>query len=419
MGIFVLIWNCYKGRQGKIKVVGLVLAFCILSFGGGLWRALSAFDNRDNSVLENFNSKEKTVLSGKISSEPDIRSDFSQYVLEISGNKKLLIKTSLYPEYFYGDILKITGKVEEAENFGSFDYKNYLAKDNIFFISRYPEITLIKREDKKDFYGYLLVLKKSFTDQINKILPEPQASFLSALLVGAKRSLPDDLIKAFNATGTSHIIAISGYNISIIAALAFNFLGFLLVPRRLIFWLVGFLIVIFTLIAGAGASVVRAAVMGGLILLAKREGRFYDMSAAIVLAAALMLFFNPYLLRYDTGFKLSFLATLGLIYLSPYFEKWFTKMPEFFSLKSNFVATLSAQIATFPVLLFDFGRFSLISIPANILILPSVPPAMLLGFLTTILSFVSLKVGSIVAVISWFLLSYQIRVAELLSVFAS
>lgn len=417
MGIFVLIWNCYKWRQGKIKVTGLILAFCILAFGAGLWRASSVFDNRDNYMIGNFNSKEKVVLSGKISSEPDIRSDFSQYVLEISGNKKLLIKTGLYPEYFYGDIIKITGKIERPENFDSFDYKNYLAKDNIFFISRYPQISLIKREDKKDFYGYLLVFKKSFTDQINKILPEPQASFLSALLVGAKRSLPDDLIKAFNATGTSHIIAISGYNISIIAALVFNFLGFLLVPRRLIFWLVGFLIIIFTLIAGAGASVVRAAVMGGLILLAKREGRFYDMRTAIVLAAALMLIFNPYLLRYDAGFKLSFLATLGLIYLSPYFEKWFTKVPEFFSLKSNLVATLSAQIATLPVLLFDFGRFSLISIPANILILPSVPPAMLFGFLTTILSFLSLKVGSIVAIISWFLLSYQIRVAELLSTF--
>lgn len=414
-GFFVLFWNLYKRQSANI-----IFGVCILFFSFGLLRALSVFDAKGKpGAIIGYNGPEKIALVGKVSAEPDIRSGFSQYVLEIPGKGGILVKMESYPEYFYGDVLKISGKIEVPESrIGGtdFDYKNYLAKDDIFWISKYPEISLINRPDTWNFYGFLMAFKRLFVGQINKILPEPQAAFLSALLVGARRSLPSDLIESFNATGTSHIVAISGYNISLIAAILFNFFGFLLFPRRLIFWLVGTIIVLFTLIAGAGASVVRAAIMGSLILIAKREGRFYDMRNAIILAGAIMLFVNPYLLRYDAGFELSFLATLGLIYISPHFEKRFRKLPDFFSFRNNLAATLSAQIATFPVVFFGFGRFSFLSVPANILVLPAVPPSMLFGFLAAIVSFVSVKIGILTALIAWFLLSYQIWVVKFLGV---
>lgn len=414
LGVFVFIWNFYKWRQGKIKITGLVLAFCILAFSFGLWRASSAFDVGSSSVFSNFDSKEKVVLTGKIAAEPDIRLDFSQYTLD-TNNGKILVKTGPYPKYDYGDILKISGKVEAPENFSDFDYRNYLAKDGIFLISKYPEINLIDKSKNHEFYGILFAIKNSFISQINKILPEPQSSFLAALLVGARRSLPTNLTEAFVKTGTSHIIAISGYNISLIGAIIFNTLGFLFVPRRFIFWITALVIVLFSLIAGAGASVVRAAIMGTLLLVSKREGRFYAMANVIILAGAIMLFFNPFLLRYDAGFQLSFLATLGLVYLSPYFEILFVKLPNVFSFRDNLAATLSAQLATFPVIIFSFGRLSVFSVPANVLILPAIPPTMFFGFLAAIASFISIKLGSFLGLIAWFLLSYQIWIVRFLS----
>ncbi|MBI4919773.1 ComEC/Rec2 family competence protein [Candidatus Azambacteria bacterium] len=399
----------------KIKII---FGFCLLALAFGFWRSFKVFNYAGSLAGANFVIGEKINFSGKIVEEPDRRSDFAQYVLENGALGRVLVKTKLYPEYFYGDILKINGKIESPESRAGesgFDYKNYLAKDGIFLISRYPKIDLIERPAVKNFYGRLLEIKKSFVGVINKILLEPQASFLAALLVGARRTLPADLTDAFNITGTSHIVAISGYNISIISVMLLNFLGYLFLPRRLIFWVAGVCLVLFTLIAGAGASVVRAAVMGGLLILARHEGRLYSITNAIIFAAAVMLFLNPYLLRYDAGFQLSFLATLGLVYLAPHFASRFSRLPNFLSFRDNLAATLSARVATLPVVLFSFNRFSLIAILANVLILPAVPFTMLFGFLAGLTGFISVKIASIFIFPAWLALSYQIWIVKILS----
>lgn len=416
-GFFVLISAFLKRNNSDFKTK-IIFGVCVLIFAFGVWRSFDVFSYGGKPAAENFGAERNLNFSGKIVGEPDKRTNFSQYILENETFGRVLIKTDLYPEYFYGDAVKINGKIKKPVRQladSGFDYQNYLAKDNIFLTGNYPEITLIERPAKKDFYGHLLDVKKSFVDIINKILLEPHASFLAALLVGAKRTLPPDLVNAFNATGTSHIVAISGYNISIISIMMLNFLTYLFLPRRLIFWIIGISLVLFTLIAGAGASVVRAAIMGGLLILARREGRFYQITNAIVLAGAVMLFFNPYLLRYDAGFQLSFLATFGLVYLVPRSEKWFARIPNFLSFRANLAATLSAQIMTLPVILFSFNRFSLIAPLANVLILPTIPLTMLFGFLAGLVGFISLKIASIFALPAWFLLSYQIWVVKILS----
>ena len=160
---------------------------------------------------------------------------------------------------------------------------------------------------------------------------------------------------------------------------------------------------------------VRAAIMGGLLILAKREGRNYRITNAIIFAGAVMLFFNPYLLRYDAGFQLSFLATFGLVYLVPYFEKWFSRLSNFLSFRDNLAATLSAQIMTLPVVFFSFDRVSLIAPLANVLILPFIPLTMLFGFLAGAIGAVSLNFAYIFVFPTWFLLSFQVWLIKLLS----
>ena len=410
-GFLFLIFSFFKKDRRKI-----IFGFCILMLAFGVWRSHEIMSRRPSEISQSFIVGQKADFNGAVVEEPDRRSDFAQYVLKNERFGRILVKTNLYPEYFYGDILKISGNLEKPENFSGFDYQNYLAKDNIFLISRNPEITLLNRPESLNFYAYLLILKKNFIAIIDKILSEPKSSFLAALLVGARRTLPDNLVNAFNVTGTSHIVAISGYNISIISIMMLNFLSYLLLPRRLIFWIVIISILMFTLIAGAGASVVRAAIMGGLLVLAGREGRFYLVTNAIVFAGAAMLFANPYLLRYDTGFQLSFLAALGLIYLAPHFNRWFAGLPNFLSFRANLSATLSAQIMTFPIIFWEFGRVSLVATLANVLILPAIPTTMLFGFLSGLSGFISLKIAEILILPAWFLLSYQIFVVKILSI---
>ena len=396
----------------------LMLGFCILIFALGIFRSQMVFNRRLSEFNRNFVYGKTMSFDGVIVEEPDRRSDFSQYVLKNDRFGRILIKTNLYPEYFYGDMLKVSGKIELPESSigdTGFDYKSYLAKENIFLVGRFPEITLLHRPESLNFYGFLLVIKKKFTGIIDTILPEPASSFLSALLVGARRTLPNELIEAFNKTGTSHIIAISGYNISIISIMILNFLSYLFLPRRLTFWIVITCIVLFTLIAGAGASVVRAAIMGCLLVLAGREGRFYQVVNAIVFAGAVMLFFNPYLLRYDAGFQLSFLSALGIIYISPRLNSFFSGLPDVLSFRTNLSATLSAQIMTLPVIFWEFGRVSLVATLANVLILPAVPLTMLFGFLAGLSGFISLKIAGILILPSWILLSYQIFIVKFLS----
>lgn len=414
MGLLFLVFAILLRDRRK-----LVFGFCILMLALGSFRSHQVLSRHQSEFRAYFVGGQNLNFEGVIVEEPDRRSDFAQYVLKNNHLGRILIKTNLYPEYFYGDVLKISGKIELPEsNIGStgFDYKNYLAKDNIFLISRNPKVTLLSRSESLTFYSLLLVLKRNFIAIIDKILPEPTSSFLSALLVGARRTLPGDLVVAFNKTGTTHVVAISGYNISIISIMILNFLSYLFLPRKLIFWIVITCILMFTLIAGAGASVVRAAIMGSILVLASREGRFYQVTNAIVFAGALMLFFNPYLLRYDAGFQLSFLAALGLIYLAPRFNKWFSRLPNFLSFRTNLSATLSAQIMTLPVILWEFGRVSLIATLANVLILPAIPVTMFFGFLAGLSGFISLKIAQILILPSWFLLSYQIFIVKFLSI---
>ena len=407
-GSLFLIFAFLKKDSKKI-----IFGFCILTLAFGIWRSHEVMSRRPEVPLI-FSGSQGMNFNGVVVEEPDRRSDFAQYVLKNESFGRILVKTSLYPEYSYGDVLKISGKIETPENFSGFDYQNYLAKDNIFLISRNPEITPLNRSESLNFYAHLLILKKNFIAVIDKILPEPKSSFLAALLVGARRTLPDNLVNAFNITGTSHIVAISGYNISIISIMMLNFLS-LFLPRRLIFWIVIIGILTFTLIAGAGASVVRAAIMGSLLVLAGREGRFYRVTNAVVFAGAVMLFFNPYLLRHDTGFQLSFLAALGLIYLAPHFNRWFAGLPNFLSFRANLAATLSAQIMTFPVIFWEFGRVSLVATLANVLILPAIPTTMFFGFLAGLSGFVSLKIAEILILPAWLLLSYQIWIVKFIS----
>ena len=173
-------------------------------------------------------------------------------------------------------------------------------------------------------------------------------------------------------------------------------------------------LILFIIMVGFPASAVRAGIMGGMFLFAEKIGRMRVADRALVFAAALMLFHNPLLLRYDVGFQLSFLATLGIIYLMPVFQDYLKKIPIDF-IKSILAMTLAAQVFTLPILIYNFGYISLVSPITNILIVPFIPFIMIFGFVSGFLGMVWQALGWIFSLPVWFLLTYITKVVDFFS----
>ena len=330
--VSVLFW-----RNSKRRLVGLCLIFISL----GIFRYELSLPRTNESYVQFYNGQE-VRFAAVINEEPDVRKNHVKLIVntvqgienmseQISG--KVLLKTSLYPEYSYGDLLDITCKLEAPEPLTfttekarrEFAYDKYLARYDIYSVCYRPKINLIASDQGNVIMAGLLNIKSKFVQAVQLSLPEPQASFLGGLILGAKKSIPDDLMESFNRTGTTHIVALSGYNITIIAVLVLNMCRYFWISRRKSFWVSLFAITFFVLVTGAQASIVRAGIMGMLVLLATQLGRMSQIANTLILAAVVMILINPKVLVFDTGFQLSFLATIGLVYLSPKLEKYFSE----------------------------------------------------------------------------------------------
>lgn len=412
----------FFGWPGKKKIIiaGLGGIFLFL----GMLRYEAGVISWDESQISFYNGQEAT-FTGVVAAEPDARDAGVKLKIksgrlligeewrEVGGN--VLVNAKLYPDYKYGDELEIKCELQKPEPVNEFAYDKYLAKENIYSLCYWPEIKLLSSGKENWFVAGIFIVKEKLVFTVNRILPEPQAAFLGGLLYGARRGIPEDLMEKFNITGTTHIIAISGYNITILAALLMKITKAIGIARKKSFWISLFGIFFFVILTGASASVVRAAIMGCLILLASQAGRVSKITNALVFAAAAMLFLNPKILAFDVGFQLSFAATTGLILFSPILEKRLSKAPSLFGIKESLTTTLSAIIMTLPLILYNFGRISLIAPIANLLILPVIPFTMALGFVAVLGGLVHIGFGQVLSWLAWFFLSYIIKAAELLA----
>jgi len=409
-----------KNRRALVILLGG--SFFIL----GLWRYAVTMPIINESQIAYHNGRNLS-LRGIVSGEPDIREKNVQYTIgelqlvkdELKNlNGKILLIAKPFPEYKYGDKVEFRCKLEKPESFNDFNYAAYLARDDIYAICRLPDETrLVARDQSSRVMAFLYSLKNRFVFSVNRILPEPQASFLGGILYGAKRSIPEDLKDAFKKTGTAHLVALSGYNISIMASFITATLSWFWIPRRAAFPLATVAIIGFVLLTGAQASVVRAAVMGIIVLLAKNIGRLSKPRNLLTFTAAVMLVQNPKILAWDLGFQLSFAATVGLLFLSPYFSEKFKFLTTWLNIREAAAATFAAIIFTLPLLLYNFGTLSLIAPLANLLIVPLIPLTMGLGFAAALLGLVWLPVGQIAGWFAWVPLSYEIGVIKWLAYF--
>jgi ComEC/Rec2-related protein len=379
---------------------------------------------------------------------------------------RILIQVGKYPSYSYNDRIEISGNLQTPTSFEGFDYAGYLSRYGIYSVMYRPRVNLLEnnktqyRNAKQDpssniqlpqvsslkplassfqpsttdhrlqttdpkpsaldprqywpfFYKYLLKIKLSFETQMNKTFStEPSSSFMAGLLLGSRKGIPEKLSEAFRITGLTHIIAISGYNITLIASLLMAF--FRPFGKRKSIILAGSGIIIFTLFAGASAAVVRACIMGLISLFALHSERKADITITLLLSAVIMVGYNPKILFHDVGFQLSFLATMGLIYVSPLIEPYFKWLPNKLAIRESILLTLSAQIMALPIILFNFQALSVVSPLSNLLIAgPILPLAMLFGFLGVITSYLSLALAKLVAYPAYLLLQYVTNITTL------
>jgi competence protein ComEC len=331
-----------------------------------------------------------------------------------SGN--VLVKLQSYPSFNYGEVINFKGIIKKPM---PQSYADYLKKDQIWGISNFPKTELIAQNQGSFIKQNLLKLKEKIIVNFQKTLSAEEAAFLAGITLGEGSEFSKDFKEAMSNSGTTHLIALSGYNITILVKTIMGlFLYFL--SRRRAFFLTILAILGFVLMTGAEASVVRAAIMGIILILAEQVGRVYSFRNAITIAAFLMILFNPKFLRFDLGFQLSFLALLGIVYLAPAIKKFFHlgEEPGFLYWRENLSTTFAAQLMAAPLLISYFGKFSFFSFIPNILILSFIPLTMALGFVVGFLGFISFYLSFILALFLNLLLTYEIFIIKFFGQFS-
>ncbi|OGZ44967.1 MAG: hypothetical protein A2756_03825 [Candidatus Ryanbacteria bacterium RIFCSPHIGHO2_01_FULL_48_27] len=401
----------------------VVLGMMLMSFGLGIWRYDAVeFAYQDPFILGDIGPR--IVLEGVVAEESQENANSLRLVIELKqiahdqGTRPLLgrvvVYADEYPSYVYGDKLRLSGVLERPEAFDGFDYPAYLKSKGVYALMRHPQIELIQRDQGVVAYQYLLRIKQRVEQGVEEIVPEPHASLLKGLLVGSRTGIPEDLSLDLQRTGTTHIVALSGFNITIIAENIAVLMRVLHVGAVAGFWIPVICVIGFTVMTGASASIVRASIMGILVLIARREGRSYQAANAIVCAGTLMMLYDPRILRFDVGFQLSFLATFGIVYLAPIVKRYLGWFPQYFGVRENLASTLGAQASVLPTLIYYFGTLSFISPLANILVLSFIPITMAFGFAAVLAGFAASLLGMLLGGVSYALLSYELFIIHVL-----
>lgn len=417
----IALWN--TGRYG-LALAGVAA----LALGGA--RAVVAAPHIDAGHVAHYNGTRDLILRGEVAAAPEL-SD-TQRRLRVAAREVVIggearpvtgfvyVQTGRYPAVAYGATLELSGQLALPATVFDADYAGYLERQGLHSIMRYPEVTVLAIGGGSPLMRGLLATRESARTIIAALLPEPQASLLSGILLGDDSGLPLATVNAFEATGMTHIIAISGFNIALIIVLLDRLVAPLL-PRRMAALAVMGGILLYALLVGASASVVRAALMGVAYLISLRlMGRPTLAVAGLFTAAFAMTLHNP-LTLWDVGFQLSFTATLGLLlYAGPWTDKLQRgaaglPRPALNLLTEGLVVTLAAQVLTLPLILFHFGRLSLASLPANLLVLPAQPAVMLTGGLALLAGVVWSPLGRVAGLPAWLFLTYTLGVIEQLA----
>lgn len=418
--------------------VGVLLLF--FSLGGlRIWITNHPVIKTDN--LAWYNDKGEFVITGWISAAPDRRTEMTIYQIstieiidtssadwvhaakKIKGLAQVQMKAD--SSWQYGDLLQFTAKPGTPSEHRDFSYRDYLAKSNIFTVIYHPQnVTKVGS-------GYGTLLRKSLISfrerarqTIFDLFPQPEAGLLTGILLGVDNDLPPDLAQAYRDTGVAHIIAISGFNMAVLAGLFIWGFTLLVGPYWAAF-ISAILLGLYASMVDVSESVTRALIMAVMAMGGHLIGRRNAGLNALLFTAAVMCLIQPLLLK-DASFQLSFAASFGLVVFAQPIQDWLNGLLEKKTsektaakwtkpLSEYFLFTLAAQFATLPFIAINFGRLSISSLLANPLVLPVQPAVMVSGGLTLMAGILHPLAGKLLMLFSWPFIKYTNVMVTLLA----
>ncbi len=427
-GIRVVLWQWVQAEK-RLPAGVLAVVFCL-----GGWRYAVARPVITPETAAYYNDRGQVVLVGQVVQLPDRRDKSTHMVVEVDSLRPVdllvpladpdavsglvLVQTPPGQDWAYGDRLRVTGALQTPSEAADFSYQDYLARKGILSTMRYADFALLARGQGGWLRTRIYALGDSAGQVLQSLFPSPESDLLSGILLGQDRGLSPELQTAFRKTGTTHIIAISGFNIAILAGL-FASIFTRLFGRRL-----GALAAVgaisgYTLLVGADAAVVRAAIMGALGVLGGMFGRRQNGLNSLGISALGMCVVDPNM-PWDVGFQLSVAATLGLVlYAQPLSEAFIKLARRWLSQDLSeklagpvgefFLFTLAAQVMTLPVMAYHFGGISWMAFLANPLILPPQPMVMILGGLAMLFGLILPGLGRLFAALAMPFVTYTIR----------
>ncbi|MFH1762326.1 MAG: DNA internalization-related competence protein ComEC/Rec2, partial [bacterium] len=371
-------------------IIGLC-AFILMSF-----LMYQKENSRNSNPFEEY-FKGTSSFTGIIKSFPQTQRDLQRVVIRLTDPVEKDIYAFI-PEcdgkhLEYGDSISFSGSLSEPpgrRNPGAFDYREYLFRKNIratAFIDT-NKLEIIQRGRGNVLMQHVVVPLRTYITNTVKKHVGYQGTLLLSILLGSKHELDESVRNDFKESGLMHVLAVSGLHVGLIAFVFFNLFSIFMLPRsaRTVFVIV--IIWFYALITGMGPSVVRASVMGTIILLAllfERDGNIYN---SLGLAGVILLFMNP-LNLWDVGFILSFTATFSIVFLYPKFKEWVPRKLLYFSpiifIIDLFLVSLAAMLGTLPIVAAFFNNIPIISLLANLFAVPLISILVALGVVIVLL----------------------------------
>lgn len=433
-----LLWNDNRGRIILLVVFSLLL---------GAWRYTIASPLNDPQAISSFIGRGKVEVQGSVTDEPTIQGKSRVLLVSVTSislnagtdwqnaDGKLEVRTldsTIENPYGanYGDAVELQGTLQPQDQY---------TPAGVFANMSFPRLSVMS-SGGNPILAALYHLRVMLATVIAQSLPQPEAAVLIAILLSLRTPTLKPLANLFNETGTAHLIAPSGFKVTIVAGIIMSSMRWLYkkpvvqsgqtgqtqqawqmlpaerrqgaVRRWLVTTLVITCIIVYTILSGASPAAIRAGIMGVLMVIAPRIGRIYNVYTALAFAALVMCLFDPFVL-WDVGFQLSFLGTLGIVRLTPLTLRLFSpleRVPFGYTISEISAVTLAAEIATLLINAQTFNIISFIAPLTNILTVPLLGILLSMGFVVSVLGLFSIPLGIICGWAIWPLLWYVIHI---------
>jgi competence protein ComEC len=392
------------------KLVLLCIFIFILSVGYNMW-----FDSRNvSSLTTNYDyalPDKEITLKGTITTPVDVDGNRVSFVMKETYHEKLQVfirltteKEQLEAEQWQrGDFIQLTGtlqKPEDARNYEMFEYPAYLQLQQIHWIvnAKGLQLVVVHPPDSWSFdfiYRWTDATRQALGDKVERIFSETYSGYMKSLLIGLRDDLQPEQFQQFSTIGLTHIMAISGLHVAVFIAGCMGLMKYAGLTREKNILITLMLIPLYILLTGAAPSVKRAGSMAMIALYTLRIKRLKDGLNIIFIVGAAMLMYNPYYL-FQISFQLSFIVTLGLMISVPILMRVLPIRSQV--IRSSLSVTVAAQLFSFPLSIYYFNQFSLLSWLANLLLVPLISLIVIpLGMIALLLSFLSESIGTWIA----------------------